>query len=76
MDIAEAKAYKIRENRMRRAAQRQGLQLQKFRSRDPRALNYGTYQLRCAGNDAEPSYGMTLDAVEIALTTTPTTPKV
>jgi len=38
-------AEKIRENRLRRAAGRQGLMLAKSRSRDPRALGYGTYGL-------------------------------
>ena len=36
---------KIRENRLRRAAVRQGLRLVKSRSRDPRALDYGGYML-------------------------------
>ena len=37
--------YKIRENRLRRMAQRQGLILRKSRRRDPRATDYGTYTL-------------------------------
>ncbi|HYQ35622.1 MAG TPA: hypothetical protein VER10_07100 [Mycobacterium sp.] len=37
--------YKVLENRLRRAADRQGLQLQKSRQRDPNGLLYGTYQL-------------------------------
>lgn len=36
---------KIRENRLRRAAARQGLRLVKSRRRDPRALDYGNYML-------------------------------
>ena len=36
---------KIRENRLRRMAERQGLQLQKSRRRDPRAVGYGTWQI-------------------------------
>jgi hypothetical protein len=36
---------KVRENRLRRMAARQGLQLVKSRRRDPRALDYGTYWL-------------------------------
>jgi hypothetical protein len=36
---------KIRENRLRRAAQRQGLALTKSRRRDERAWDYGTYFL-------------------------------
>ena len=38
-------ATKVRENRVRRAAHRQGLILVKSRSRDPRAIGYGTYVL-------------------------------
>ena len=36
---------KIRENRLRRMAERQGVKLQKSRRRDPHALDYGTYRL-------------------------------
>ena len=36
---------KIFEARLRRAAKRQGLYLQKVRRRDPRARDYGTYYL-------------------------------
>src|SRR3712207_211748 len=36
---------KVRENRLRRMAQRQGLTLQKSRRRDPYALDYGKYWL-------------------------------
>lgn len=39
------KAGKVRENRLRRAAKRQGLQMVKSRRRDPRALDYGEYVL-------------------------------
>jgi len=38
-------AEKVRENRLRRMAERQGLRLEKSRRRDPRALDYGTYCL-------------------------------
>ncbi len=37
--------YKVLENRLRRAARRQGLQLEKSRTRDPQALDYGKYWL-------------------------------
>jgi hypothetical protein len=37
--------YKTVENRLRAAAERQGLRLEKSRSRDPRALDWGTYRL-------------------------------
>lgn len=36
---------KVRENRLRRMAERQGLRLVKSRRRDPRALDYGLYVL-------------------------------
>jgi hypothetical protein len=36
---------KVRENRLRRMAERQGLQLTKSRRRDPRAVDYGVYWL-------------------------------
>lgn len=36
---------KVRENRLRRAADRQGLRLSKSRSRDPQAIDYGLYAL-------------------------------
>jgi hypothetical protein len=39
---------KVRENRVRRMASRQGLVLRKTRRRDPRALDYGRYWLRDA----------------------------
>ena len=37
--------YKVLENRLRRAARRQGLNLEKSRTRDPRALDCGKYWL-------------------------------
>jgi hypothetical protein len=42
MSPTEVKAL---EARLRRAAERQGLRLQKSRQRDPNGLLYGTYQL-------------------------------
>ena len=38
-------AQKVRENRVRNTARRQGLTLVKTRVRDPMATGYGTYQL-------------------------------
>lgn len=35
----------VHENKLRRMADRQGLMLQKSRRRDPRAVDFGTYQL-------------------------------
>jgi hypothetical protein len=36
---------KVRENRLRRMAERRGLRLEKSRRRDPMAADYGTYQI-------------------------------
>jgi hypothetical protein len=36
---------KVAENKLRRAADRQGLRLEKSRSRDPRAIDYGLFAL-------------------------------
>ena len=61
---------KIRENRLRRMAQRQGLVLARSRRRDPRALDFGTYMLLDAETSAvvargsDRGYGLTLDDVE------------
>lgn len=38
-------AEKVRENRLRRMADRQGMRLVKSRRRDPRAIDYGGYML-------------------------------
>ena len=38
-------AEKVRENRLRRMAERQGMRLVKSRRRDPLALDYGKYWL-------------------------------
>lgn len=43
--MTEDRAEKIRENRLRRMAARQGLRLVKSRRRDPRAFDYGRYML-------------------------------
>jgi hypothetical protein len=68
-----AEAEKIRENRLRRMASRQGLRLTKSRARDTRALDYGTYGLMAlatntvvAGNPST-GYGLSLDEIEKAL---------
>ena len=57
---------KVLENRMRRAARRRGLQLEKSRAKDPKAIGYGGYQIRntrtnrvVVGGGAYP-YSMTL----------------
>jgi hypothetical protein len=64
---------KVRENRLRRAAQRQGLTLTKSRRRDPRATDYGTYMLTDTSTNAvvahggQSGYGLSLDDIETAL---------
>lgn len=40
---------KVLENRLRRAADRQGLRLEKSRLRDPRAIGFGTFMLTRSG---------------------------
>jgi hypothetical protein len=61
---------KAMENRARRALERRGLQLQKSRRRDPRAIDFGGYMIVdpatnsvVAGASHAP-YQMTLDDVE------------
>lgn len=63
---------KVRENRARRAAARQGFQLQKHRARDPRHVLFGTFQIVDATTGApvhaDPGvgrgYGLDIDDVE------------
>jgi hypothetical protein len=61
---------KVRENRLRRAAVRQGLTLSKSRARDPRALEYDRWHIIDAYTNtivagAHPwNYSLTLDEVE------------
>jgi hypothetical protein len=43
--IMSSISSKVAENKVRRAAERQGLLLQKSRRRDPRAIDYGGYML-------------------------------
>lgn len=72
-DMATSTSDKVRENRLRRMAERQGLRLQKSRRRDPRALDYETYGLvdvrfnTLEVGDPSNGYGLTLDEVEAAL---------
>lgn len=60
-------ADKIRENRLRRAAERQGLKLVKSKRRDPRALDYAGWMITNAqtGSIEAGSHGLlNLDEVE------------
>jgi hypothetical protein len=43
--MTEEQEVKVRENRRRRAAERQGLRVVKSRRRDPRATDYGCYMI-------------------------------
>ena len=68
MPTATGQSEKVRENRLRAMAERQGLSLHKSRRRDPRALDYGEYWLM-AGVDLVPhSRGRGLDHIEAYLT--------
>jgi len=63
---------KVRENRARRAADRQGLRLKRSGRRDPRALDFGTYWLLDATRRDAPvvvggRWGVSLDEIEAAL---------
>jgi len=64
-------ALRTREARARRAAERQGLRLQKSRRRDPRAWDYGGYQLidpyantLVFGSAAGHGFGASLEQIE------------
>ena len=71
----EANDLKVRENRLRRAAERQGLFLSRRRRRDPNALDFGRYALFRGSLAGEPVagvgyggiYGLTLADVEAIL---------
>jgi hypothetical protein len=69
VDAMSDREYLTLETRLRRAAHRQGLLLQKSRARDPRALTYGTYSLADASTrmqvagDHHTGYGLSLDEV-------------
>ncbi len=65
---------KVREARLRRMAERQGLRLQKSRRRDPLALDYNGYQLidprsnaLVFGERAGDGFGASLDDIEVYL---------
>lgn len=64
---------KILENKLRRAADRQGLILEKSRRRDPRATDFGRYRLLVDARDIDhnraiTSFNLTLREVEERLT--------
>ncbi len=67
---------KVRENRLRRMAFRQGYRLLKSRARDPRDLTYGGYHLidvrtgrvRLGSGNAKRDFAASLDQIEEFLT--------
>lgn len=64
---------KVRENRLRRAAERQGLRIIKSRRRDPRAIDYGGYMIvdiqlnAVVAGELNSPMAMSLDEVELFL---------
>ncbi|MGH3289058.1 MAG: hypothetical protein ACRDPD_31020 [Streptosporangiaceae bacterium] len=61
----DAVSAKVRENALRRLAERRGYQLAKSRSRDPRAIDYGRYKIidtatKAVATDREGAAGYTL----------------
>ena len=68
---------KVRENRARRAAARQGLAAQKSPRRDPRGFDYETWQLveprsgEVVASGFQSGYGLTLDQLEDLLRKAP-----
>jgi hypothetical protein len=58
-------ALRVRENRLRRMAKRQGYKLHKSRRRDPLATDYMTYRLSKGAAVTKP---LTLDELEKRLT--------
>ena len=57
-------AEKVRENRLRRVADRRGYQLEKCRRRDKLAVDYGLYRLtKYTDMRGRYGYGMSLDNV-------------
>ena len=71
MDTSE----KVRENRLRRMAKRQGFRLVKIRRLDPLAVDYGRYRvetgdgIEAKGFASTMGWGLPLDEVEKRLTT-------
>jgi hypothetical protein len=57
---------KVRDNRLRRIAERRGMKLTRSRRRDPKALDYGLYWLTDArtGEMVSPEVGVDVDEIE------------
>ena len=64
--MASPHAQKVRENRLRRVAQRRGLHLTRSRRRDPKAVDYGLYWLTNpqTGELVSPGEGLAIDEIE------------
>ena len=60
-------AEQVRENRLRRMAERQGLRVVKSRRRDPLARGYGTYTLQDENGRTLAGPGLSDDELEEAL---------
>jgi hypothetical protein len=58
------KAEKVRENQLRRAANRQGFTLSRFRRRDPLGRDYGKYLILDMDTGDQVASRLTLDEVE------------
>lgn len=77
--IVSGMSEKVRENRLRKAAGRQGLLLVKSRVRDPRGTYFGMFALVDTLNDRgrfRGDYTLSLDAVETQLTSAGATRRV
>lgn len=57
---------RVRENRLRRVAERRGLKLTRSRRRDPKALDFGLYWLtdQRTGAQVSPEAGIPLEEME------------
>lgn len=55
---------KIRENRLRRMAQRQGMTVHRSRRRDPLAIDFGTFALDDLATGRRLLEGLTIDELE------------
>ena len=67
-NISSVNADKVRENRLRRMAGRQGLTLHKSRRRDPRAVDFGAYWLADERDRLVAGERMTIEEIERYLT--------
>lgn len=64
---SDGQGVKVRENLLRRMAQRQGLALHKSRRRDPLALDFGRWTITDADGSTEYHQATTLGEIEAYL---------